>query len=140
MGQRLYHLVGEIIGLVELHDEYPEGFEASLIANGLRFYHAGEEGNDWNDINSVIATLPFDSPLARQQNPDTWFWYNPMYDFVVGVYENTRIANLTRRLRKFKKSDLPRRITRPWDIEKTEKKIGTVKMSLDRMNEFLGLK
>lgn len=111
-----------------------------MISHGLRYWSAGERGNGWNDINAVIATLPFDSPLARQQNPDTWFWYNPMFDFIVGTYENTRIANLTRKLRKFRKSDLPKRIPRPWDIVKTEKKIGTKKMSLDNINKFLGLK
>jgi len=130
---------GEIIGLIELHDAYPEGFEASLIAYGLRYWDAGETGNDWNDINAVITSLPYDSPLARQQKPETWFWYAPWFDIFVGIYETLRVANMTRRLRKFRKSDLPKRIPRPWDVERTEKKLGTRKMPLDEMNKFLGL-
>lgn len=87
----------------------------------------------------VIVTLPFDSPLARQQDPENWHWYHPLKDLVAGIYDNIGIGNATRRLRRYKKSDLPKRTRRPWDVIKTETKIGTVKMPIDKLNKMLGL-
>lgn len=105
----------------------------------MRYWDVGQGDVDWRDIQVIIVTLPYDSPLARQQYPKDWHWYHPLSDLMAGVYDSLGIGNATRRVRRFKKSDLPKRLRRPWDVVTSEKKVGTRKMTIDKMNRFLGI-
>lgn len=76
MGEGIGREPGKVQGLVEAHDEHPEGFEAALIERGLRWRDVGTPDFTWGDCWAVISTLPWDSPLNRQSNPE-WVWDGP---------------------------------------------------------------
>ena len=73
MGIRLLGRCPKIGSLIDLHDKYPDGFEASLIERGLRYREVGVDPRfTWWDMYAVIVTLPYDSPLERQRNGKDW--------------------------------------------------------------------
>lgn len=106
----------KIIELIRLHEQYTDAFEATLIDRGLRWRDVASDEFTWADCWAVMSTLPHDAPLNRAINPDTWFWYNPMFDVVTGIYDGLSqlVAVVTRRPG-IKKSEVPKRTRRPWD-------------------------
>lgn len=106
----------EISELIQLHTQYPSAFEASLIDRGLRWRDIATEDLTWSDCWAVIDNLPYDDPLMRAINGKEWFWYNPMFDVVTGIYDGLSqlVAVVTRRPG-IKRSEVPKRTRRPWD-------------------------
>lgn len=83
--------------------------------------------------------MPFDSPLSRAINPDTWFWYNPMFDVMTGVYDGiSQLVAVVSRRHGIKKSEVPKPVPRPWD-KKQESEVLKVKPSkIEDLHKLLG--
>lgn len=91
----------------------------------------------WADCHSIIATLPFDSPLNRIQN-EHWYWDDPQYQLLVLIAEATHNRNVLAGTSnpKARKGDLLK-IPRPWNQEKTEKKIGQGALPISDLDDWL---
>lgn len=88
---------------------------------------------------AVIATLPYDSPLERQKNGKDWHWYGPLTDMVAGIYDSTGVGVATQSQRaKWKRTEIPKPLTRPWEIITHEEKLGTRALPLDQLRKELG--
>lgn len=100
----------------------------------------GEDpGFTWADLYAIIVTLPYDSPLERQRNGKDWHWYSPHADLLGGIYDKIGIGIATQANRpKWKKSDLPKPLTRPWDIKKHVEKLGKTALPLAQLRKRLG--
>lgn len=85
----------------------------------------------------MIATLPHDAPLNRARD-EKWFWADPAYQLLVVIAEATYNRNVLAGAMnpKAKKSDLLK-IPRPWDQEKSEKKIGKGALPIADLDEWL---
>ncbi len=137
MGRNVRSPGPKIVGLIDLHDEHPEGFEAALIERGLRWRDVGSRRFTWGDCWAVISTLPWDAPLNRQAN-EHWAWGNPLHELVAIVAEATHNRNLYAGAQmKVRKSDLLR-VPRPGDKQKTETKLGGDSVPLGELVVFLG--
>lgn len=84
-----------------------------------------------------MSTLPFDAPINRVQN-ENWFWDNPIYQLLVLVAEATHNRNVLAGTTnpKARKDDLLK-IPRPWNKEKTEKKIGSGALPIADLDVWL---
>ena len=133
---------GKILSLLQLRDEHPEAFDATLIQAGLRWRDVESSSprrraHAWADINAVIATRAWDSPLSRQT--DQWWWGDPKHDVLVSTLEMTAAVNVkTPAPKGVKKSDFVR-VPRPWDKrnDKKAKRIGTTAMPLAELDAWL---
>ena len=121
MGGRVRGGPYRIDGLIDLHDEHPSAFEATLITFGLRWRHAGTPDLLWSDLIALVDHLPWDAPLRRAQ-PD-WQWGDPKYELLVTITEAVHNTWLVNSRKKVRPSDLLR-IPRPWAKEKHVTKIG----------------
>jgi len=84
-------------------------------------------------------TLPYDSPLERQKNGKDWHWYGPLTDILAGIYDNIGVGVATQaQRRKWRKSDLPKPLRRPWQVQKHIEKLGKIALPLDQVRERLG--
>lgn len=111
--------------LIETHDQHPEGFEAALIERQERWREVGSDEFTWSDCWALVRTLPYDSPLHREQDPKTWFWRNPMFDLVTSAVELLAVANVQRgNPSRASRSKFPKRIPRPWDQDSETTKLG----------------
>ncbi|HJX77270.1 hypothetical protein [Glutamicibacter sp.] len=75
----------------------------------------------------------------RAINGKDWWWYNPVVDHIVGIYDGIGqlVAVVTRR-RGIKKSEVPKPTRRPWD-KKTETEVLKVKPSkIEDLRKLLG--
>lgn len=114
MGQRGDHRP-KIIGLIELHEEHRAAVEASLIYAGLRWRDAGTRRCSWSDVNAVLSTQAWDSPLAKAMEPENWFWYGPQYPLLIEVRDYLRQVSYKTPLQDQKhKAGMPRMTTPPW--------------------------
>ncbi|MFJ3957696.1 hypothetical protein [Arthrobacter sp. NPDC090010] len=84
-------------------------------------------------------TTPFDSALNRAIHPKTWHWNDPRTDFLATQVDllGQGVASQARRPG-VRKSDLPKRIPRPWEIEQHEEKLRATAMPIDELNRSLG--
>lgn len=138
MGQRIVGRCPKIWGLIDLHDDYPEAFEATLIERGLRWDDIGSDQLTWRDVYALFSTLPFDAPINRAKDKQ-WWWYHPAMEVLVGIFEATQLtAAVVEKQPKLKKSNLPKPIPRPWDTQKDEKKLGDNPLPLDDMKAAIG--
>lgn len=138
MGQRLGDSGGGIWGLIQLHDEHPRAFEASLIRAGVRWRDVGSVDFTWADCVALIETLSWDDPLTRAVHPDDWAWGNPMQDIVVSLLDMMIQVNAKTPVQdKRMKANLPKRIPRPWDKTKAGDKITGAAKSLAELDKFL---
>lgn len=139
MGQRFVGGPPKILGLIERHRANPEAFEATLIGHGLRWRDVGSARFTWGDCWALIYSLPYDSPLHRAENPKEWFWYNPMNDVLVGVYDALGVIAATQDRRpKIKKNEIPKPTLRPWDKTRDVEKIGSTPRPISELNALLG--
>lgn len=131
---------GKIQGLIELHAEHPEGFEATLVQAGLRWRDVESSSprrraHAWQDIDVIISTRSWDSPLSRME-PD-WWWGDPKHDLLATLIEVTGATNVkTPAPKGVKKSDFPK-ITRPWEQSKNNKRIGSDPLPLADLDSWL---
>lgn len=110
-----------------------------MIERGLRWRDVGTRSFTWGDCYAVIAALPYDAPLLRAENPKEWFWFHPMNDVLVGIYDALAITSATQAQRpKIKKSDIPKPTLRPWDKSKDVEKLGNTPRPIDELNALLG--
>lgn len=87
----------------------------------------------------MINNLPYDDPLMRAINGKDWFWFNPAFDVIAGIYDGigALVAVVDRRAG-IKRSDIPERTLRPWD-KRTDKEVLKVKPSkIDDLKKLLG--
>ena len=138
MGRGLRARSPKILGLLEAHENHPEGFEASLIERGLRWRDVGSSRFTWEDAHAVIATLPWDSPLTRQA-VEGWEWGNPIHQLLALIAEATHNGNLYvgKWNTKLRDSDLLH-IRRPGEIDHTVTKIGSDAVPISDLVTFLG--
>ncbi|MEX3609769.1 hypothetical protein VVR12_01815 [Rothia sp. LK2588] len=131
----------KILGVYELHEEYPYAVEARLIQCGLRWDEAGTKRTTWGDILAVIETEPEDGPIHRARRPDSWHWHTLHYNQLQTIAEElATLITFTGNQSGAKARDLPHRAERPWD-EPTDEET-TLKgdvLSLDELAEFAKL-
>src|SRR5699024_8429566 len=105
----------KIQGLIDLREQFPAGFDATLLERGYRWDSVGDQ-IDWWDVYAMFSTLPYDAPINREKDPKTWWWYHPMNEVIVGIFESTQMtAAVVEKQPKLRRSDLPKPIPRPWD-------------------------
>lgn len=139
MGQGKSRLRPKIRGLIDLHDEHPDAFEATLIERGLRYRDVGSADFTWADMHAVIATLAYDSPLMRAVNGGDWFWYGPYSDLLAGIYDAAAAGTATQAQRqKIKSSEVPKPLIRPWQKRKEVSKLGNKPRLLSELDKLLG--
>ena len=75
----------------------------------------------------------------RAINGKDWFWYNPMFDVVTGVYDGvSQLLAVVSRRHGIKKSEVPKPVPRPWD-QKHETEVLKVKPStIEDLRKLLG--
>lgn len=129
----------EICELIQLHEQHPAAFEASLIDRGLRWRDVATERLTWADLWAVISNLPYDDPLVRAINGKDWFWYHPAFDVLVGIYDTlSQIVAVVSRRPQIKRSEVPKPTRRPWD-QKQETEVLKVKPSkISDLRKLLG--
>jgi hypothetical protein len=116
VGQCFHGACGGIWGLIQLHDEHPRAFEASLIRAGVRWRDAGSVDFTWGDCVALVASMSWDDPLFRAMHPDEWMWHNPTHDVLMTMVDLLLQVNAKTPLPdKSMKNKLPKRIERPWD-------------------------
>lgn len=87
----------------------------------------------------MITTLPYDSPLERQRNGKDWHWYGPLTDILAGIYDNLGVSVAVQARRpKVRKNDIPKPLTRPWDIVKHVEKLGKTALPIADLRRRLG--
>lgn len=87
----------------------------------------------------MFSTLPYDAPINREKDPKSWWWYHPINEFIVGIFESTQMtAAVVEKQPNLRRSDLPKPIPRPWDTKTDEKKLGTTVLPLDDMKAAIG--
>lgn len=125
MGQRLGGHRPKIRGLIDLHDDYPAEVEYELIVLGLRWRDVGTVGFTWRDLEVVVECLPPESVLKRKYQPKDWVWHDPRTDLLAGILDtlNALTAYMGNQSG-VSKSKVPKPITRPWDVVKSDRKIG----------------
>lgn len=75
----------------------------------------------------------------RALNGKDWWWYHPLVDVFVGIFDRLGvIAAVVERRQKVRKGDIPKPLPRPWDKQKHTKKIGNKPRPLDEMRRMLG--
>ncbi|MFJ2618160.1 hypothetical protein [Glutamicibacter sp. NPDC087344] len=86
-----------------------------------------------------MSTLPFDAPINKAINGKDWWWYHPVVDHIVGIFDSLGvIATIISQRPKIKRSDVPKPTLRPWDKTK-EKEVLKVKASpISAMRKRLG--
>lgn len=108
------------------------------MERGYRWDSVGDQ-IDWWDVYAMFSTLPYDAPINREKDPKSWWWYHPMNEVIVGIFEATQMtAAVVEKQPKLKKSNLPKPIPRPWDTNTDEKKLGTTVLLLDDMKAAIG--
>lgn len=129
----------KIIELVELHKKHPAAFEATLIEHGLRWRDVATRQFTWSDCYALMSTQPFDAPINKAINGKDWWWYHPVVDHIVGIFDALGvIAAILNQRPNVKKSQIPKPTLRPWDTTK-EKEVLKVKPSpLSAMRKMLG--
>lgn len=129
----------EFLELIRLHREHPVAFEASLIERGLRWRDVGSVRFTWADCWAVISTLPYDAPLMKAINGKDWWWYHPVVDYVVGIFDSLLVlVSVVDRRHGVKRSEIPKRTVRPWDKQKESEVIKVKPSSLSDMAKRLG--
>ena len=129
----------EISELIQLHEQYPLAFEASLIDRGLRWRDIATEDFTWSDCWAVVDNLPYDDPLMRAINGKDWFWYSPMFDVLTGIYDGIGvIASIVERRPRVRKSEVPDRTPRPWDKKKESEVLKVKPSKIDDLRKLLG--
>ena len=110
-----------------------------MIERGLRWRDVGTRSFTWGDCWALISTLPYDAPLHRAENPQEWFWYNPMNDVLVGIFDALGAIGATQARRpKIKKTEIPKPTMRPWDKSKDVEKLGSTPRPIADLNVLLG--
>ena len=105
----------------------------------MRWRDIATEDFTWSDCWAVVSNLPYDDPLIRAINGKDWFWYNPMFDVVTGIYDGiSQLVAVVSRRPAIKRSDVPKPVPRPWD-KKQETEVLKVKPSkIEDLRKLLG--
>lgn len=106
---------------------------------GLRWSDIGYTC-DWNDVIVALDSEPPWGPIHRTRDPKNWLWGLPGYDEIITLVELIATGNVQRgNQSNAKKSDFPKRITRPWDERSTvnERKLGATQVPLEEMDRML---
>lgn len=97
----------------------------------MEWHRAGEPGNTWDLMISVIETDPPWGPVARALNGDDWVWYIPGYNNLQTLVETSVLAMYQRAN---KKPTNFKRAVRPW--EKKERKLKAAVMPAAEFEDF----
>lgn len=104
----------------------------------MRWRDVGSGEFTWGDCLALVENLGWDDPLARAINPKDWAWNDPSRDLLVTVIELLGLINAkTPMAYKQKKSDLPKRIPRPWDKKSNVQKLGSKPRPLAEVDKWL---
>lgn len=83
--------------------------------------------------------MPYDAPLSRAINGKNWWWYHPVADYIVGIFDGiSALVAVASRRPGIKRSEIPKPTVRPWDKEKTAEVLKVKPSTLERMRERLG--
>lgn len=122
-----------MIGLLELHEEFPEALEYELLSVGLRWRDLGTKRLSWRDLKVVVSQAPADGALTRSRYPDAHLLLDrrlEILDWRLAV-ANTQRGNQSG-ARKSEFPELP-----AW-ARQTETRIGSAPLPLDELAEWLG--
>lgn len=68
-----------------------------------------------------------------------WWWYHPVADYVVGIFDQVGLlAAIVKQRPKIKKTELPKPTLRPWDKTKEKTVLKVKAQPLDALKKRLG--
>lgn len=124
---------GDLLGLLDLLDEYPEPVAYDLLALGLRLRDLGTDALTWRDLLAVARQAPPGSALVRAQNPDPE--WGLAEHLLAAAVDSLNVANWQRSGQTAR--DYPKPVPRP-GVEPDSKTYGSDPLPLDEMAEWLG--
>lgn len=100
---------------------------------GLSWPRLDADYIDWEPLIAAVESEPFDGPIHRARNPDSWFWYSNEFQIQADMANALRVANWQRS--GGKQHQKPELITPPWSEEK--KKLPGDRMDTDEFEKKL---
>lgn len=127
--------LAEILGLVDLVEEYESALTYDCLVIGLKLRLLGTPEFTWGELLAIVQNSPRFSAFYRAQHPDEWMWTEQEH-LLAAIADSLAIANWQRG--NGKRSDYPRPIKRPGVTNDDVTKFGKGAIPYDEMNDWLG--
>lgn len=124
----------EILGLLDLLDQYEEAVSYDCISLGLRLRNVGTEDFTWGDLLAIVQQSPRSSALFRAMHPEEAEW--GMQEQLLALVADYLAAGNWQRGQGSKKN-YPKPIPRP-GVTSPDKKFGQEAVSMEEMKAWLG--
>lgn len=127
--------LAEILGLVDLLNEYESAITYDCLSIGMRLIQLGTQKFTWGELLAIVQHSPHISALNRAMNPDEWMWDTTNH-LLADIDDQLHVANWQRG--SGKKKDFPKPIKRPGIVTDEVTKYGKDAIPYDEMAAFLG--
>lgn len=108
--------------------------EVALIGAGLRWRDVGSEDCTWSDVNAVLTTQAWDSPVAKALEPKNWFWYDPLYPVLVEVRDYLKQVSYKTPLQdRNHRAGMPKMTVPPWGTDTSVTKFAPTPVTEDEL-------
>lgn len=125
----------EILGLVDLLNEYESAITYDCLTVGMRLNQLGTHNFTWGELLAIVQCSPRSSAFYRAQNPDEWMWDEKLHLLAAAV-DALNVANWQRS--DTKKNRFPKPIQRPGVKTDDVKTYGKGAIPYDEMADWLG--
>lgn len=125
-------VAGGILGLYGLLEQHREAIDYDLLTLGLDLADLGTPRLDWSRLRAVVVYSPPTSALARSMFGDATSW-SVSDHLLAAAVDALNAGNWQRGGGKGRR---PKRVTRPGEKPKDQRRLGTGKMTLDQAQAF----
>lgn len=125
----------QVIGLVEILDEYESALTYDLLVMGLKLRLLGTQEFSWGELLAIVQNSPRSSAFYRAQHPDQWMWTEAEH-LLAAIADAQHL--LLWQNGSGKRADRPKPIQRPGVVTDEVKTFGKDPIPYDEMADWLG--